>query len=234
MTESRSTSIQYKIVRSRRATADIIIERDGGITVRAPKEIDDEEIAKIVGAKECWIHKNLAEWRDLNAARVMREFKNGEGFLYLGRAYRLLLVNGQKERLKLCDGRFALRRELAEKGDLDAAKAAFRDFYIEKGRERISARVAYYAPKAGMEIPPFDVRDLGIRWASRFPSGSLAFNWKCMMAPQKVIDYIVAHELCHRHRQDHDAAFWNEMDKILPDYSERKEWLRKNGAGLDL
>ena len=64
--------------------------------------------------------------------------------------------------------------------------------------------------------------------------GNLAFHWKCMMAPQKIVDYIIVHELCHRHHRDHDDAFWNEVDKVMPDYRERKEWLRKNGAGLDV
>ncbi|RLE35589.1 MAG: M48 family peptidase, partial [Acidobacteria bacterium] len=58
--------------------------------------------------------------------------------------------------------------------------------------------------------------------------------WKCMMAPQTIIDYIVVHELCHLHYPDHTDAYWNEVDKVMPGYRERKEWLRKNGAGLDV
>jgi predicted metal-dependent hydrolase len=55
-----------------------------------------------------------------------------------------------------------------------------------------------------------------------------------MMAPPTIIDYIVVHELCHFHHLDHTDAFWNEVDKVLPNYQERKEWLRKNGAGFDV
>jgi predicted metal-dependent hydrolase len=93
--------------------------------------------------------------------------------------------------------------------------------------------VDYFAPKAGVTPAAVDVRELGNRWASSSPSGALAFHWKCMMAPQTIIDYVVVHELCHFHHRDHTEAFWNEVDKLLPDYRERKEWLRKNGAGLD-
>jgi predicted metal-dependent hydrolase len=78
------------------------------------------------------------------------------------------------------------------------------------------------------------VRELGHRWASCSPSGDLAFHWKCMMAPPTIIDYIVVHELCHLHHRDHTDAFWNEVDKVAPNYRERKEWLRKNGAGLEI
>ena len=75
---------------------------------------------------------------------------------------------------------------------------------------------------------------MGYRWASCSKNKDLTFHWKCMMAPLKIIDYIIVHELCHIHHLNHSDAFWNEVDKILPDYLGRKEWLRKNGASLDL
>lgn len=234
MIAKRKNNISYQIVRSRRATADIVIERDGSILVRAPESIPDERIEDMVEAKRYWIYKNLAEWRDLNATRVLREYKNGEGFLYLGRSYRLLLVANQPEPLLLKNGRFCLQRDLVDEGAIEAAKSAFRDYYITKGSERITHRLNYYAPKVGVTPHGIDVRELGNRWASCSPNGNLAFHWKCMMAPQSIIDYIVVHELCHFHHLDHTDAFWNEVDKIIPNYGERKEWLRVNGAGLDV
>lgn len=234
MKGSKRLDIPYKVVRSRRRTADIIVDRDGSVLVRAPEWATDEQIEDIVEAKYFWIYKTMAEWKDLNATRILREYKNGEGFLYLGRSYRLLLVGNQEEPLVLRNGRFCLRRDQVERDDVRAAKAVFRDYYIRKGKERITKRVEYYAPKVGFEPKKIDVRGLGNRWASWSPSGNLAFHWKCMMAPQTIIDYIVVHELCHFHHPDHTDAFWNEVDKVMPQYRERKEWLRKNGAGLDV
>lgn len=234
MMTGKKDDIRYQVIRSRRATADIVIERDGSIVVRAPETIPDERIEDMVEAKRLWIYKNLAEWRDLNATRVLREYKNGEGFLYLGRSYRLLLVAEQNEPLLLKNGRFSLRRDLVDAGSIAAAQSAFRDYYIARGQERISRRVNYYAPKVGVTPRALSVRELGNRWATCSPTGDLAFHWKCMMAPQTIIDYIVVHELCHFHHLDHTDAFWNEVDKVIPNYGERKEWLRKNGAGLDV
>ncbi len=228
------SDVDYQVIRSRRKTADIVIERDGSVVVRAPEEVSDERIEDLVEAKRFWIYKNLAEWRDLNATKVLREFKPGEGFLYLGRSYRLSLVAGQDEPLLLKNGRFRLRRDLVDKGEIEAAKTAFRDYYIKRGLAKIPPRVAYYAPKVGVEPKALDVRELGNRWASCSPTGNLAFHWKCMMAPQTIIDYIVVHELCHLHHRHHTDAFWNEVDKVMPGYRERKEWLRVNGAGLDV
>ena len=226
--------LAYEVIRSNRATTDIIIERDGRIVVRAPQWADDGLIADIVAAKQYWIFQGLAEWRDLNATRVLREYRNGEGFLYLGRSYRLLLVQDQQAPLLLKDGRYCLRRDLVEQGKVEAVQAAFRDFYRAKGLARLRERVAYFAPKVGVVPLEVEVRELGHRWASCSPQGRLAFHWKCIMAPPTVIDYIAVHELCHLHQADHTDAFWNEVDKVLPNYRERKEWLRKNGAGLDV
>lgn len=234
MSGTRIKDIAYEVLRSQRTTADIVIERDGRVLVRAPKSIPDGRIEDMIEAKRYWIYKNLAEWRDLNATRVLREYRNGEGFLYLGRSYRLLLVADQDEPLLLKNGRFCMQRDLVDKGEIAAAKAAFRDYYIARGIERIRQRVDYYAPKVGVAPRDVAVRELGNRWASCSPNGNLAFHWKCMMAPQTIIDYIVVHELCHFHHLDHTDAFWNELDKVMPVYGERKEWLRVHGAGLDV
>jgi predicted metal-dependent hydrolase len=228
--------IDYEVLRSRRATADIVIERDGRICVRAPHATSDSAIADIVRRKRRWIYQNLAEWRDLNATRILREYRNGEGFLYLGRSYRLLLVSPdeQADPLQLKNGRFQLRRDLAEQGGVAAARAAFREFYIARGLERIADRVRYFAPKVAAPVRRVAVRELGNRWASYSPTGNVAFHWKCVMAPLQVIDYLVVHELCHHHHRDHTAAFWNEVDKVLPNHREHKEWLRRHGASLDV
>ncbi len=226
--------IQFDIVRTNRRTADIVIERDGRVMVRAPREVGESRIRDIILDRRLWIYKNLAEWRDLNATRVLREYRNGEGFLYLGRSYRLLLVANQEEALSLKNGRFCLRRDLVDKGGIPSAQAAFRDYYIRQGRERIARRVEYFAPKVGVKPGRLDVRELGHRWASCSPAGNLAFHWKCMMASPTIIDYIVVHELCHFHHLDHTVAFWNEVDKVMPDFAERKTWLKVNGAALDV
>lgn len=151
MSDGQSNALDYEVFRSARTTTDIVIERDGRLVVRAPARMSDARVADIIDAKRYWIYRNLAEWRDLNACRVLREFRGGEGFLYLGRSYRLRLVSGQERSLLLKDGRFQLRRDLAERGNLAEARAAFRDYYLGQGRDRIGARAAYFAPKVGVD-----------------------------------------------------------------------------------
>ena len=227
--------IQYQLLPGAdRQTTDIVIERDGVVRVRPPLRMTPEQADETVFSKRMWIYRNLAEWRDLNATRIVREWVNGESFLYLGSNYRLSMVDHQTEPLKLKDGRFQLRRSLVEQGGRDAAQTAFEQFYKEKGLARIEQRVSHFAPRVGVQPGEVLVKELGYRWASCFPSGAMHFHWKCLMAPLTVIDYIVVHELCHMRHRDHSDTFWNEVDKVLPQYRERKEWLRQRGANLDV
>lgn len=227
-------TITYAVIRSRRRTADILIERTGKVVVRAPVTVASAELDRIVQARGYRIRRAQAELREMNASRVLREFRNGEAFLYLGRSYRLSLVRGQAQPVALRNGRFCLRRELADANDGADALRAFRDYYTTRGERRFAERVGYYAPKIGVAVKRVDVRELGSRWASCTPAGRLAFHWKCMMAPLTIIDYIIVHELCHLLRHDHSTAFWNEVDKVLSDAQARKNWLRLNGAALSL
>ncbi len=231
----RVRDIEYQLLRSgERRTADIIIERNGLVSVRAPEHLSEEQADAVVESRRLWIYRNLAEWRDLNATRVVREWVNGEGFLYLGSSYRLLLVQEQDEPVKLKEGRFCLLRKVVEKGGEEAAKHAFEKFYAEKGLERLKKRVDYFAPKVGVMPSSIEVKEIGYRWATCTSDGRLSFHWKCMMALPKVIDYIVVHELCHLRHRDHTDAYWNEVDKVMPDYYERKAWLRENGASFEI
>ena len=227
--------IEYRLLPGTvRRTTDIVIERDGCVTVRPPARMTPDQVDKTVLSRRHWIYRNLAEWRDLNATRVVREWVNGESFLYLGSAYRLLLVAEQDEPLKLKDGRFCLLRSVVEQGGKTGAQDAFRDFYIARGTARLVQRVNHFASRVDVQPGTLQVKELGYRWASSLPGGDLHFHWKCLMAPSKITDYIVVHELCHMRHRDHSDLFWNEVDKVMPDYRERKEWLRQRGAGMDL
>ena len=231
----RVRDIEYQLLPgTERQTTDIVIERSGVITVRPPLRMTPTQVDETVLSKRMWIYRNLAEWRDINATHVTREWVSGESFLYLGSSYRLQLVEKQDEPLKLKDGRFCLVRSIAKAAGSAAARQVFETFYREKGLPRIKKRMAYFADKIGVAAGSVQIKDLGYRWASCLKNGDLHFHWKCLMAPLTIIDYIVVHELCHLHHRDHSDAFWNEVDKVLPDYRDRKEWLRVRGAELDL
>jgi len=223
--------IEYTLQRSQRKTASIYVERDGKVSVLVPEDLSNSQVEELLEGKRKWIYRNLAEWEDLNATRVQRDYVNGEGFMYLGRSYRLKLVDEQDASLVLKDGYFCL---LSNNGSAPNADTAFKKFYRDKGKRKIPVRVAHFQDRMGVEANAVKIMELKNRWASCTPEGNLNFHWKCMMAPSSVLDYIVVHELAHLIHPNHTQAFWNEVDKTMPDYADRKEWLRQNGAGMDL
>jgi len=225
----RYRDIEYHLRQSKRKTMSIYIEPDGSVSVLAPESLSMEEIEKVIEGKRYWIYSKLTEWQELNRSRIEREFVSGQGFPYLGRSYQLKIVDDQDVPLKLYQGYFCLR-----KSNLPRAEEAFINFYREKGVKKIPGRVEHYREMMGVKPREIRVMDLKTRWASCSESGALNFHWKCMMAPLTVIDYIVVHELSHLYYPHHTHEFWNLVDKILPDYLERKKWLRENGAGLEL
>lgn len=230
----RIDDLTFSVVRARRRTADIVVERDGQVVVRAPETVPTEAIDDVVRGNAAWIHRTIAEWEELNAARRHRPFAQGSSFPYLGRNYRLRFVAGAVRPLVLRNGWFELEERVLGDGGAPAARKVFRDFYMTRALPLLEERVTLYARRIDVRPGPLAVRELGYHWASCGPSGSLNFHWKIMMAPATVIDYVVAHELCHLKHRDHSVAFWNEVDKVLPSWRAKKEWLRRNGAGLDL
>jgi len=221
--------IDYSLKKSDRKTTSIYIERDGSVSVLAPRPFDMPRIESLIEKKRSWIYRNLAEWEDLNRTRVHREYVNGEAFLYLGRNYRLQLVNEQDAPLKLKNGQFCLlQSEIAQ------AKKHFRDFYKSKLGARLHERVSQYAARMGLEPTAIKILELKNRWGSCSANGVINIHWKCAMLPLSVLDYVVVHELAHLEDSSHSPAFWRVVEKVLAGYEEQKNWLKFNGAGMSL
>lgn len=110
-----------------------------------------------------------------------------------------------------------------------------KNYYKEKCQQKISERINIFQSKMKVEFNQLKVRELKNRWASySTKTKNINFNWKCVMAPLNIIDYIVVHELAHIKYSKHSNEFWNEVDKIMPDYLKRVEWLRYNGASINI
>lgn len=213
----------------RRKTVSIFIERDGSVRVLAPIAATDEKIENAVKAKEYQIFTKLAKWKELNQGKVNRVFVNGQSFLYLGRNYRLSIVENQDVPLKISNGYFQLDKKYINKAD-----KVFKDFYREKAERKIKERLKLIKDKFQHKPTTIKVLELQNRWASWTPNNGLNFHWKCIMAPVAVLDYIIIHEMVHLKYPNHFSEFRNELDKKMPNYREQENWLKQNGVKMAL
>lgn len=223
------SGIDITIHKSARKTVSIFVERDGSVSARVPINLKNEELLEILKAKEYQIFKNIAEWTQLNQNAVDREYVNGQSFLYLGRNYRLKFVDDKIDGVQFIKNRFFINKEEKHK-----AKELFVKFYKSKLQTKIYPIIEQYKNQLGVEPKQIKIMELQNRWASCTSNGNVNFHWKCAMAPIDVLQYIVVHELAHLIHLNHTAEFWNEVDKILPNYDTQMNWLKLNGAGMDL
>lgn len=111
-------------------------------------------------------------------------------------------------------------------------KQALEKRYRQAAAEYIPQRVAYYHQFTGGSYQRISIRAQHTRWGSCSSRGTLSFNWRLMLAPPRVLDYVVVHELCHLNHMDHSRNFWNAVGEVMPDYKKYKKWLKENGAQL--
>ncbi|MDE6404610.1 MAG: M48 family metallopeptidase [Lachnospiraceae bacterium] len=127
------------------------------------------------------------------------------------------------------------RRESRPESNLtDAQRTALEKRYIAAAKEYFPKRAAYFLPLTGGSFQRITIRDQKTRWGSCSAKGTLSFNWRLMLAPPAVLDYVVVHELCHLTHMDHSKAFWTLVESVCPDYRIHRKWLKEHGAELIL
>jgi predicted metal-dependent hydrolase len=204
---------------------ELSVERDGALVIRAPERATAERLKAFIREKRVWVYRKTAEKQALRHAVPVKEYVSGEGFPYLGRSYRLLLVEAQEVPLRLQAGRFRLLRSEAHRG-----RAHFVRWYAEHARLWLERRVAALAPRVGVASASVRIRDLGYRWVSCGLSGTINFLWASILLAQSIVEYVVIHELVHLRERNHTLQFWRRVERAMPDYAHRKAWLAAKGA----
>lgn len=217
-----------KIIRSKRKTIALQITENATLIVRAPFELDEQTIWKVINKHKKWIYKNKKEIEARDPKALPKEFVSGEGFLYLGKYYKLHIVDGQEQPLKFENGFYLSRSALPE------AKKVFIDWYKKAAYEKIIERVNWWAQKRGFKYNKVNITNAQRRWGTCSSKGNLNFSWRLIMAPLSVIDYVVVHELVHLEEKNHSKTFWTKVKMLMPDYKKYEDWLKKNGYLLKL
>jgi predicted metal-dependent hydrolase len=210
--------LEFEIRRSgRRKTLGLTVDRGGELVVHAPEAASEDELRQWVARKLLWVHKKLALKEDLTGAARHPDFVSGESIFYLGRSYRLKLADDQDLPLRFDGHWFFLRRK-----DRPEAPRHFQEWYRERGTRWIERRVKAWQSKVNAAPARVTVGDLGFRWGSCGKNGAVHFNWRLLQLPVRQVDYVIVHELAHLQEHNHTPEYWRILDRVLPDWRERK------------
>jgi hypothetical protein len=212
-------------------TKSATIKVEGGIVVVVvPRLLTQERIKKLLDDKKLWIKQKIALQPQMKATQE-KQYVSGEAFSYLGRNYRLKVIEGELTPIKLVQGRLTISVP-KDSSESKMIKYALTNWFRRRAELKLREKIIRYSPIVGVETNGYKVTSFQSRWGSCTPRGRVDFNWKIIMAPNSVVDYVVVHELCHLKQHDHSPQFWKLVESIMPNYLESKMWLREHGASL--
>jgi hypothetical protein len=237
----KNQEYEFEIIRSSRKTIGIIVNADQGLLVRSPKRTSIRQIKSLLTKKDDWILKKLKKMSEIKAPPKAKEFISGETLLYLGREYKLKLAAGadlNELKVDLEQDKVAVYYPAEFDNDNEKRKAAVREqlisWYRSQAKKEINKLIDLHKINLNVEPNKIVIKKQKKRWGSCSSKKNLNFNWKIIMAPLEIIEYLVVHELVHLIHPNHSKKFWQTVAEIIPDYEEKKEWLRINGRRLTI
>lgn len=232
------TVVPYEVRYSEdRETFGLSIDGSMELTVQAPIEATIGDIEGLFDDRKEWILEKLYGLSEQADTPRQKEFLNGEKLQYRGRQYPLDVVEADipEPRLSFDGNEFTLElHRLDAPGDAVSVRRkqqAVVDWYVEKAEEEFPERIDRFAPKLGTSVESVEVSELDRRWGE-YEDQTIRLNWRLLLAPIRIQDYVVVHELAHEIHDEHSNAFWNTVGTLIPDYEDRREWLRFNGNTL--
>lgn len=224
--------VQVSVKRSKRKTIGIKIGANGEVQLSAPLGIAQKTLEKLVNEKKEWIFSKLSEVKSKQAQVGEHTYMDGDRFLYMGQEFVLEVqvvpfVKGSVVNIK--DNTLKI---IVKSADSELIKKTLEVWYRNQAQSILRTRVDFY--KTQLEVHPVDIRvkDQKRRWGSCSSNQRLNFNWRIVMAPIEVIDYLVVHELCHLKEMNHSKAFWAHVEQILPDFKRHQKWLKDHSLIL--
>jgi predicted metal-dependent hydrolase len=219
MKEFDDLEIEYKFSR-RRKHIGLMVTAVGKLVVTSPAGTSRDTIARALDHHRAWIARKTAARQ-----AAWEPLKDGVAF-FLGKPYRLRAVRAAAAPVEL--GREEMRVALAAAAQ-DPWKV-LKSWYRLQAESLIRARVDYYGAQMRLTVGPVEMREWKRRWGECHPDGKLRFNWRLVMLPPEVVDYVVVHELAHLKVPGHNPRFWREVAAVLPDYAGRRQWLDHAGT----
>ncbi len=235
-TKWHRSEFSYEVVRTNRRKSATIKVNAGRVQIVVPKWLSEHELQRLIDRKSRWIREKLRSQAALPVL-VPKQYVDGERFRYRGRAYALKVVEASVERgVKLQSGRFQVSLDggVDHNERVQEVHRQLQQWYCNQAQRLLPDKTAHYAARMGVEPQQVVVKSYSARWGSCSSRGVVSYNWRVVMAPDAVIDYVVVHELAHLVQLNHSASFWRYVEQIIPDYRLHRDWLKTNGMLLTL
>jgi len=228
--------MQYQLIRSNRKSIAISFDRDGGLslTVKAPYWVSLKEIDSFVASKKDWIFATAQRLkREQEKALAARPgLENGDVLRFLGEKRILTVIREERSRGKVKCVMERLLLWVPYEADYEYKRAQLEKWYRKQALLVFTQKAEEFAEVLKVNFAKIHIKDQKSRWGSCSGRGNLNFNWRLIMAPEPVCDYVIIHELCHLRFMDHSASFWKLVESICPDYKQYRNWLKENGGEL--
>ena len=206
--------------------------KNGLIDVRAPQHIAQVEIDSFIQKKMSWIKKKVDTQNKIIAPK-RKKFLNNEYFLFMGKECKLNITVLKNKKNCIDHSNIQIIMKEKDINNKSKVKIALEKTYRKYALKILTEKTMFIASSINVEPEKIKVRSYKGRWGTCSYKKDISFNWKLIMAPEKIIEYVIVHELCHLIHFNHSKNFWESVENILPDYKLRKDWLRTNEGLLD-
>jgi len=207
------------IIRTHRRSLSLTITKEGKFVVHAPKKLSVDEIFKYIVEKEKWITSKQKEIQD--KLNINKDVITYNEYLFLGKKYKYDFISGLKK-IELSDKLFVIPSKI-ESNDINKY---MKKWYVTNAKKILSDRLEYFADIMQLDYSTFNICNSKNRWGSCDSNRNIKLNFRLIMLPHKVIDYVIIHELCHFKYMDHSIEFWKEVEKYYPYYKLARERLK--------
>jgi predicted metal-dependent hydrolase len=219
-------TISYEIRHSEDATKPRIDVDIHGVRVILPTD-SDEHPETLLSENAAWVVEKKRKYDAYREQVPDRSFKEGAVFPYLDEPYQVVVE--QRSASDVLDGELKLAEHHVEQTSIERA---LERLYRRQARTHFEEQADHYATEMNVEYAEIEIRNQRTKWGSCSTNGTLGLNWRLMMAPPRVIDYIIIHELAHLQEPNHTDEFWNLVAEHDPEYQDHAEWLEENSTQL--
>jgi predicted metal-dependent hydrolase len=224
--------LQYALKRSHRARyIRLAVHRDAGLIVTVPWRYNAGNLSRLLEKKSKWIIEKCRQYLNVASPPPKKEFITGDSIPYLGKMLKLIIQSN-------FDGVNTAKRKqntltIAVNSNRNDVNTALESWYRMEAREIIGKKTAELSERMGVHFNKLGIRGQRTRWGSCSRKGSLSFNWKLIMAPDAVINYVIVHELAHLKEMNHSNKFWGVVAEYCPRFRQHRKWLKEHDAELN-